>query len=159
MENASKALLIAGGILITILILTIGVYLVGNLSKASDSYVQTLDTNEVRKYNSNFEIYAGRNDITIQEIITAIGVVQQTGRNTEVYVKNDSLIGNSNITTMSESKKTELLTQRIAKEVLDTNNNPKTTNTYRCSFNNSDEQLSYDNSSGIISKIVFYKNT
>ena len=62
MENASKALIMAGAVLIAIMIVTIGVYLVGELGKTSESYVQQLDTVELQKYNSNFEVFIDEKD-------------------------------------------------------------------------------------------------
>ena len=77
MENASKALLIAGGILIAILIVTVAVYLFANYSSIGESYGQTLQTTEIQKFNENFTRYEGREDITIQEIITLYNYVEE----------------------------------------------------------------------------------
>ena len=87
MENASKALIMAGAVLIAIMVLTIGVYLVGELGKASDSYVQQLDTVQLQKYNSNFEVFIDRNDITAQEIVTVAGIAKQSEQGTKVYIE------------------------------------------------------------------------
>ena len=86
MENASKALIMAGAVLIAIMIVTIGVYLVGELGKTSESYVQQLDTVELQKYNSNFEVFIDRTDITAQEIVTVAGIAKQREQGTKVYV-------------------------------------------------------------------------
>lgn len=72
MENASKALLIAGGILIAILIMTIGIVLFTNYRRLEISYNQRLETSEIQKFNANFTKYEGRTDITPQEIVTVI---------------------------------------------------------------------------------------
>lgn len=86
MENASKALIMAGAVLIAILILSIGIRLVGELGKTTESYVSTLDTTELNKYNSNFDVFIGRNDVTAQEIVTLVSIAQQKGYGTKVYV-------------------------------------------------------------------------
>ena len=87
MENASKALLIAGGVLIAIMILTIGVSLRNNLSKNAETYIENLDFQEIQKYNSNFTIYADSEKvITAQDIVTVIGVAKKAGWGTEVHV-------------------------------------------------------------------------
>ncbi len=70
MENASQALIIAGGILIAIIVLSVGVYLFVNYSKVSESYGQVQQNKEINKFNTNFTKFKGRTDITAQEIIT-----------------------------------------------------------------------------------------
>mgnify|MGYP004635169463 FL=1 len=55
MENISKALLIAAGVLIGILVLTIAVYLFINFGKTSREYAEKLDKIEIQKYNGNFD--------------------------------------------------------------------------------------------------------
>ena len=88
MENASKALIIVGGVFIAIVILTIGVMLRNNLSKNAESYIENLDLKEIQKYNSNFTIYADTQKvITAQDIVTAIGIAKRTGWGTQVHVK------------------------------------------------------------------------
>lgn len=113
MENASKALLMAAGILIAMLVLSVGVILVGNFGKTADSYVTKLDTVELRKYNSNFDIYIGRKDVTAQEIVTLIGVVQETNQNTKIY------IGNAEVSNYTEQQKNEFLSDNILKYTID----------------------------------------
>lgn len=107
MENASKALIIAGGVLIAIMILTMGVYLIGQFGKTSDSYVTQLDTVELHKYNSNFEVFLDRTDITAQEIVTVISMSQQKDQGTKVYVD-----GND-VTNWGEQQKNEFLEKNI----------------------------------------------
>lgn len=51
MENASKALIIAGGTLIAILIISIGVAMASSLQKPAKTYYETLSTQEIAKIN------------------------------------------------------------------------------------------------------------
>ena len=57
MENASKALIIAGAILISIVIITLGIYVIGGARKTITG--QNLDAQEVQSFNEKFEIYIG----------------------------------------------------------------------------------------------------
>ena len=57
MENASKALMIAGGILIGVLIISLGVYLFNNSSILSSSYSDKLSQDELNQLNNKFLIY------------------------------------------------------------------------------------------------------
>ena len=49
MENASKALLMAGTILISMLIVTLGVYLASSFSQTSETYYKRWSTEEVER--------------------------------------------------------------------------------------------------------------
>lgn len=81
MENASHAFLIAGGVLIAILILSLGVYLVLTYSQLGTTYEGVIEENEIKKFNSNFTSLEGRNDITAQEIITVINFCDEYENN------------------------------------------------------------------------------
>ena len=58
MENASKALIIAGAILLSILIIALGIY-VFNMAKGATN-TNALDELEVRNFNSEFTNYSGK---------------------------------------------------------------------------------------------------
>lgn len=149
MENASKALIMAGGVLITMLILTIGVILVGRLGNTADSYVARLDTIELQKYNSNFEIYLGRTDITAQEIVTVISIVKQFEQNTEVYIDGTEYTQNSSF---DENK---FLSEHITWE--ENVGGTKTVhNLYTLDTRNGDEGIQRDGD-GKVQKIWFKK--
>ena len=48
MENATKALIMVGAILLAMLILAVGLYLHGRLGQTADSYTTKLDTVELK---------------------------------------------------------------------------------------------------------------
>ena len=58
MENASKALIIAGAILISIVIITLGVMIVNNV-RNTISENSNLSAQEIASYNAEFEAYEG----------------------------------------------------------------------------------------------------
>lgn len=91
MENASQALIIAGGILIAIMVLSVGVYLFVNYSKVSESYGQVQENKEINKFNTNFTKFKDRENITAQEIVTLKNFVanynKQNGAEVEVDYK------------------------------------------------------------------------
>ena len=84
MENASKALIIAGAVLIGILIISMGVLLATTLQKTAKTQYTSMSTNEIQKFNSeitkNFIIENGETYITAQGIITLKNIL-----NTETY--------------------------------------------------------------------------
>ena len=60
MENASKALIIAGAILISILLIGIGVALINALNNPMSTTEQTMNSQEIQMFNAQFEKYRGK---------------------------------------------------------------------------------------------------
>lgn len=59
MENASKALIIAGAILISIILVGIGAFIVTNMQGTVDTTVSGMSAQEKQVFNSKFESYEG----------------------------------------------------------------------------------------------------
>ena len=71
MENASKALIIAGAILLSILIIGLGMAVYNNATSSSKS--ASLDAQEVQAQNSQFLAYEGKQKgSNVKALITAI---------------------------------------------------------------------------------------
>lgn len=60
MENASKALIIAGAILISIVLIAIGVLIVNNIQGTVDETVTQMSAQEIQIFNSKFNVYEGK---------------------------------------------------------------------------------------------------
>lgn len=147
MENATKALIMAAGVLLAMLVLTVGVILVGRLGNTTDSYVTKLDTVELRKYNSKFEIYIGRQKITAQEIVTVINTVKQFEQNTEVYIDGTEYAQNANF------NESEFLSEHIYWEE-NINGETKVHNLYIIDERNEQRGIQYDKD-GKVTQIWF----
>ncbi len=78
MENASKALLMAGGVLIAILIISVLVITFQKTGNVSKSYDKTLNQEEITKFNSNFTKYLGQ-ELTIHEVVTICNFAYNNG--------------------------------------------------------------------------------
>ena len=59
MENASKALIIAGAILLAILLITIGIVLVNSGSGVADTGTANMNTQKIQTFNAQFTAYEG----------------------------------------------------------------------------------------------------
>ena len=94
MENASKALLIAGALLLSIMILTVGIILYNNFSDTTKKYSDNLSATELAKFNAKFEVFRGRTDVTEQEIVSLINIVAEYKKKTPMDVA-ISINGNS----------------------------------------------------------------
>lgn len=104
MENASKALLMAAGVLIGILILSLAVFLFANFGAASAEAHKQNEENQIEQFNVQFTAYQGRTDITIHDIVTvanlakstnqAFGLTEQTENNYYITVSARTTSGN-----------------------------------------------------------------
>ncbi len=90
MENATKALLLAGGVLITIIVISLGLALYGTFSSQTRGYSQVISSTQIQKFNSKFLVFLGREDITAMEVVTAINLGKQN--NVRVLVNNENKI-------------------------------------------------------------------
>lgn len=80
MENASKALLMAGGVLIGILVLTIAVYLFINFGGTSAKVHEQIQQTEISKFNVQFTEYTDREDVTIYDVITVANLAKENNQ-------------------------------------------------------------------------------
>lgn len=110
MENASKALIMAGGVLIGILIISLAVYLFTDFGSTSAQINAQNSQKQITEFNSKFTAYEGNDNITIYDIITLAGYAKE---NNEYYkdVEDEKIevkIGNKNCTNL---KNQELINQ------------------------------------------------
>ena len=92
MENATRALLIAAGVLIGIMILSLGVSLYVSLGSYVDSTKEQLELNEISKFNTQFLKYNNTildesgNEVPsftlrIQDVVTAANIAYENNKN------------------------------------------------------------------------------
>ena len=77
MENASKALIIAGGVLIGVLILTSFVLVFRSAAKTNQNYDEEQSARQLELYNSQFEVY-NKSDNTIIDLLSVINLAYDT---------------------------------------------------------------------------------
>ena len=81
MENASNALLIAGGVLIGMLILSLAVYLFVDFGSTSADINQRTAEQQLTQFNSKFTVYESKeNKWTIYDIITVAGYAHENNK-------------------------------------------------------------------------------
>ena len=100
MENASKALLIAGAILLCILIIAIGMFIYNSASSTITDSLTSLSTQEVEAFNNQFTSYEGI----------------QTGSNVKALM--GRLIGNANIYRDESNKIPGVVMEELAEDEL-----------------------------------------
>ena len=74
MENASKALIIAGAILIAILLISVGIMVMNSMNKPLDQASQEAASQAAQMYNSKFTGYAGtkKTAIEVKQLLTIV---------------------------------------------------------------------------------------
>ena len=101
MENATKAMLIAAGVLMGVMILSLGIALYLELNNYVESTYEGMRFTELNKFNSQFTKYINyienekKFDITIQDIISIANLAHENNinynANTDERGKEDSL--------------------------------------------------------------------
>lgn len=76
MENASKALIMAGTILISIMVVSIGVYIINMFGKYTAEQEQERANRQIAEFNAQFLKYEDRDDITAQDIVTVANLAK-----------------------------------------------------------------------------------
>ena len=141
MENASNALLIAAGVLMGVLILSLAVYLVVDFGGISADVHQDIDSRRLTEFNTKFDVYTTK-DCTIQDVATVAGFAKE---NNDYYKGSDNkipaeyeisvFIGSIDIT---DSEQLKLIQNDTYKN-----------DTYSCTLNYNDN--------GRVNKVVFKK--
>ena len=85
MENTANALLIAAGVLIGILIISLGVYLANILGGYAADTQNQIDRNTVAQFNNEFLKYDGLKDLTVQDIVTVKNYALENNREDSNY--------------------------------------------------------------------------
>ena len=80
MENASKALIMAAGVLIGIMILSLAVYLFATFGSTSAELHKQKETDQLNQFNSQFTSYEGKEGITIYDVITVSNLATENNK-------------------------------------------------------------------------------
>lgn len=141
MENASKALLMAAGVLIGVLILSLAVFLFMDFGATSKGIYSEVESNQLTQYNAQYTVYSGRTDITVYEIVSVINLAKQNNQDYKDYSNFEDTYKVSVLVGMTDY--TEKTTDDI-QTLLETNNNVddetgELKTTFSCKSNNNIE--------------------
>ena len=87
MENASKALIMAGGLLISILVASFMVLVLRKAGKINAEYDTQMSDNELARFNSQFELYV-RDNNTFFDVITVANLAYDINKKNGYDQKN-----------------------------------------------------------------------
>ena len=88
MENATKALLVAGAVLIAILIITVLATVLKSTGNVSKQYDQSASLEQVTTFNSNFTKYIGKY-LTIHDVVTICNFEKQNKTHVVIITANE----------------------------------------------------------------------
>ncbi len=110
MENASKALIMAAGVLIGVLIISLAVYIFVDFGTTSAKINKENAQQKILQFNSQFTSYIDK-DLTIYDIVTILGYAQENNKyykdnlNEQIKVSLDG----KDITKKSDTEKSNLI--------------------------------------------------
>lgn len=155
MENASKALIMAAGVLIGILILSLAVYLFANFGAASAEIHRENDASRINQFNTQFTQYEGKSNITIYDVVTVANLAKNNNEEYELTSSTDNnfyvtvnLKGTStrnNLEKMTDAQLQQLLRNEIQVDTTDDEGSTyQTLPTYTCkvTINSNTERVS-----------------
>ena len=118
MENASQALIIAAGVLIGILIITLGTYLYYVFGAyVSDSQAQIAE-NTLAQFNDKFLRYENKSDLTIQDIVTVKNYALENNYKYSEYSTSIRATENNNYVDVFKGNNKKLLLDKTDEEQL-----------------------------------------
>lgn len=148
MENASNALLMAAGILIGVLVLSLAVYLFADFGATSAEINKQSEQQKIIQFNSQFTSYEDK-ELTIYDVVTILGYAQENNKyyegstNEQITV----ILKTQNITNYTEEQKEGLIQ---GEQINITGSNTKLP-TYRLPAYN----IKYDSDTGKVNFIKF----
>ena len=116
MENASKALLFAAGVLMAIVILSLALYLYGNFSSATAEMEKQMEEDQISNFNNQFLAYEEKKEITIYDIYTVSNLAEENNKKYDLTKQED----NNYYVSVNLKTKTESI-NNIEKNKLDYN--------------------------------------
>lgn len=139
MENATKALLIAAGVLIGLMILSVGITLYTSLENFVDNYQKEADEIALHKFNEQFTRYINWDEddnlkftLTIQDIVTVANNARENNQKYQLEQPTDynyyvtvSMTGHGNLEKTINSESAEILRMYMDKKYKCTINNVK----------------------------------
>ena len=165
MENASRALLMAATVLISVMVISLGTYLFATFGSYSKNINENLSLKQKQEFNAQFTKYEGGDPCTVYDIVTIINLAKNSNNQYEEYYKLNNrprdFRNNSNTYIYVDIKDNELSPEPNLNEFISSNNKTKVINDgndnkivyenlYTCTVNISNE-------TGIVKAITFTK--
>ncbi len=168
MENASRALLMAATVLISVMVISLGTYLFATFGNYTKQINTNLSAKQKEEFNAQFTKYEGGDPCTVYDIVTIINLAKNSNNQYEEYYNLNNrprdFRNNSNTYIYVEIKDTsinELSSEQSLNEFISSNNKTKVIN------DSNDNKIIYENlytctvsisnDTGLVKSITFTK--
>ena len=149
MENASKAIIIAGSVLLLIAVLSFASYMWGRVGSQTSEFYEQLSQSDIDEFNQQFLNYNGKDDLTIQDVVSIINIAKNNNEKGKLPV---TVIVNSNFEGNNlQEKSTSDLNSMLKKYIYFKDTDGTYKNTFSCT-------TAYATNSKLIGKITINKN-
>lgn len=167
MENASKALIIAGEILIGVLILSLASYMLIQFGNFSKNMNEQMSLTEIRAFNVKFTKFSERANISMQEIASIVNFANKSNSNygvslgdpyfVDVKINGVSILDKPINNLLEDNKNTIYYSCNIelSKIEIENSENGKIIIKAKRNYKNSD--ITYNEGTGLINMINFNK--
>ena len=163
MENASKALILAGEMLIGVIVLGLLSYLFVSMGRSSKKINNQIETDRVLVFNNHFTDFNGRVDITANEIVTVLNFAKKNNKDYNIDASSNSvyyvdvLVDNVSIINYSEDQLNEFLKNNNIKYFKCNAKYTKNGNTITAKYQDNGN-LTIDNTTSLVTKIKFFSS-
>ncbi|MBQ6992469.1 MAG: hypothetical protein IJN50_06160 [Clostridia bacterium] len=115
MENASKALLIAGAILIVILLIAVGMLVYSQSRSVIDVGVAQMSSTEISMFNAQFNDYSGsQKGSSVKALLQAVNANNQTYKDDQSKIVEVTTSGSGVGTALTNSKDANAISNTIS---------------------------------------------
>lgn len=154
MENASKALIMAGSILIGVIIMSIGVYVFSVYGGTSEQIQKQLNEKAIAEFNAHFTKYEGMQECTIHDIVSLVNFAKKYNEDLEVQENpGDSYHIKVKVDVLG-TRDSDSLTVKSTDDLIDMLSGPESETYYKCGYGD----IEYDEI-GKVKQILFKKGT
>ena len=163
MENASRALLMAATVLISVMVISLGTYLFATFGNYSKQINSNLSSKQKQEFNAQFTKYEGGDPCTVYDIVTVINLARNSNNQYEEYQNIDKRPQYSDSNTYiyvninKDTNINELSSEQDLNNFISSNNTTMSNgnkieyqNLYTCTINIS-------NQTGLVKSITFTK--
>lgn len=109
MENASKAIIIAGGFLLMIMALSLAMFIFRNIGNSTSEYYEQLEQSDIDEFNQKFTKYDGKKDLTIQDVISIVNLAKDNNETGKMSLEVIVTLNGGELQNKNENELNELL--------------------------------------------------
>ena len=109
MENASKAIIIAGGFLLMIMALSLAMFIFRNIGNSTSEYYEQLEQSDIDEFNQKFTKYDKKEDLTIQDVISIVNLAKDNNETGKMSLEVKVTLGEDELQNKREDELNKLL--------------------------------------------------